>query len=79
MFSTIFSLAINNMPHSRSQGSGVLCAAIVGGAVVPPLFGLVTDISGFTIALFLPAICYAYIALYGFIQKQAESDASTPG
>lgn len=75
MFPTIFSLAINSLPHSRSQGSGVLCAAIVGGAVVPPLFGLVTDISSFTLALFLPALCYGYIALYGFIQKQGKAGA----
>ncbi len=71
MFPTIFSLAINSMPHSRSQGSGVLCAAIVGGAVVPPLFGLAADISSFTAAFFLPAICYVYIAVYGLIQKES--------
>jgi MFS transporter, FHS family, L-fucose permease len=66
MFPTIFSLAINSLPHSRSQGSGILCAAIVGGAVIPPLLGLLADMSGFAIALLLPAVCYAYIALYGF-------------
>ena len=72
MFPTIFSLAINSLPHSRSQGSGVLCAAIVGGAVVPPLFGLAADVCSFTMALFLPAVCYAYIAFYGFIQKASD-------
>lgn len=73
MFPTIFSLAINSLPHSRSQGSGVLCAAIVGGAVIPPLFGLAVDVSSFTIAFFLPVLCYLYIAFYGWIQKVEKS------
>ena len=69
MFPTIFSLAINSLPHSRTQGSGVLCAAIVGGAVVPPLFGLAVDNGSFAIAFLLPVACYVYIAFYGSIQK----------
>jgi len=73
MFPTIFSLAINSLPHSRSQGSGVLCAAIVGGAVVPPLFGLVADSASFALAFLLPVICYGYIAVYGAIQKTKSS------
>lgn len=71
MFPTIFSLAINSMPHSRSQGSGVLCAAIVGGAVFPPLFGLVTDISSFAFAFLVPVLCYAYISFYGMRQQKS--------
>jgi FHS family L-fucose permease-like MFS transporter len=74
MFPTIFSLAINSLPHSRSQGSGVLCAAIVGGAVVPPLFGLVADRAGFALAFLLPVICYGYIAFYGAIQKSKSAE-----
>lgn len=70
MFPTIFSLGINSLPHSRSQGSGVLCAAIVGGAVVPPLFGLVADATRFGLAFLLPVACYAYICFYGFVQKK---------
>ncbi len=70
MFPTIFSLALNSLPHSRSQGSGVLCAAIVGGAVIPPLFGGIVDLSGFSLALLLPALCYGYICLYG-LSRQA--------
>ncbi|NDV61569.1 sugar MFS transporter [Puniceicoccales bacterium CK1056] len=69
MFPTIFSLATNSLPHSRSQGSGVLCAAIVGGAVFPPLFGLFADNIGFVFAFIVPALCYGYIAFYGFTRS----------
>jgi FHS family L-fucose permease-like MFS transporter len=42
-----------------------LCTAIVGGAFIPPLLGLVADVSGFAIALIVPIICYVIIASFG--------------
>lgn len=69
MFPTIFSLAINSLPHNRSQGSGILCAAIVGGAVLPPLFGLLSDVTGFAAAFIVPVLAYTYIAFYGWSRK----------
>jgi FHS family L-fucose permease-like MFS transporter len=49
----------------KPLGSGVLCTAIVGGAVIPPAMGAMAGSFGFSAALFLPMICYAYIAWYG--------------
>lgn len=67
MFPTIFSLSIQHLGEHTAQGSGILCTAIVGGAIIPPLYGAIADISGLQLALLIPAICYAYIAHYGFI------------
>lgn len=64
MFPTIFSLAIEGLGDLKPQGSGILCTAIVGGAFIPPLYGLLTDISGFKIAFVLIIVCYAYIFFY---------------
>lgn len=66
MFPTIFTLGIEQLGDAKPQGSGILCTAIVGGAVIPPLFGALLDVSGFGFALILPAVCYAYIAGFGF-------------
>jgi FHS family L-fucose permease-like MFS transporter len=66
MFPTIFTLGISQLGDAKPQGSGVLCTAIVGGAVIPPAFGALVDASGFGLALLLPALCYAYIAGFGF-------------
>ena len=66
MFPTIFTLGIAELGEAKPQGSGVLCTAIVGGAVIPPAFGALVDASGFGLALLLPALCYAYIAGFGF-------------
>ena len=64
MFPTIFSLAIEGLGELKPHGSGLLCTAIAGGAFIPPLFGLFTDMSGFKIAFVLIIMCYAYILFY---------------
>lgn len=66
MFPTIFSLALTGLGRHTGQGSGILCAAIVGGAIVPLLQGLLADRMGIQAALILPVLCYAYIACYGW-------------
>ena len=66
MFPTFFTLGIEQLGDAKPQGSGILCTAIVGGAVIPPAFGALVDASGFGLALLLPAVCYAYIAGFGF-------------
>lgn len=65
MFPTIFSIAIEDLGDLKAQGSGILCTAIAGGAFIPPLYGYLTDISGFKIAMILLIVCYGYIFLYG--------------
>jgi FHS family L-fucose permease-like MFS transporter len=65
MFPTIFSLALNNLGKHTSQGAGILCLAIVGGAIVPLLQGMLADSLGVQLAFILPLLCYLYIAFYG--------------
>jgi FHS family L-fucose permease-like MFS transporter len=66
MFPTIFSLGTEGLGERAPQGSGILCTAIVGGALVPYLFGSVADITGnIRMALIVPVICYAIIASFG--------------
>lgn len=72
MFPTIFSLALNGLGKHTSQGSGVLCLAIVGGAIVPVLQGILADSIGVQLAFILPIVCYAYIAYYGLIGSKPE-------
>jgi FHS family L-fucose permease-like MFS transporter len=66
MFPTIFTLAIEGLGKHTGQGSGILCMAIVGGAIVPVLQGVLADSIGIQHAFVLPLLCYAYIAYYGF-------------
>jgi FHS family L-fucose permease-like MFS transporter len=65
MFPTIFSIAIEDLGDLKPLGSGILVTAIVGGAFIPPLYGLVTDMAGFKTAFLLLILCYGYILYYG--------------
>lgn len=66
MFPTIFSLALYGLGNHTGQGSGILCAAIVGGAIVPVVQGMFADRIGLQLAFCIPALCYCYIAYYGW-------------
>ena len=70
MFPTIFTLAIDGLDDLKPQASGILCTMIVGGALIPPLYGKLTDNFGFKAALVLVLICYAYIFFYGRIRSR---------
>ncbi len=65
MFPTIFSLALNGLGKHTSQGSGILCMAIVGGAIIPLFQGALADRIGIHHAFILPVLCYIYIVYYG--------------
>ncbi|MCK9618682.1 MAG: sugar MFS transporter [Lentimicrobiaceae bacterium] len=65
MFPTIFTLAINGLGKNTSQGSGILCMAIVGGAIVPLLMGVLADHFGIHHSFLITLICYLYILFYG--------------
>jgi FHS family L-fucose permease-like MFS transporter len=67
MFPTIFSLALHGLGKHTSQGSGILCLAIVGGAIIPLIQGALADKVGIHLAFLMPIICYIYIAYYGLI------------
>ena len=73
MFPTIFTIAIEDLGDLKPQGSGILCTAIVGGAFIPPLYGLFTDIAGFKTAFTLLIICYGYILFYGWKSRSANA------
>jgi FHS family L-fucose permease-like MFS transporter len=65
MFPTIFALASEGLGDRAPEGSGLICIAIVGGAIVPPLTGAVADASTLRTALAVPLLCYLGIAAFG--------------
>jgi len=67
MFPTIFSLATEQLGPETPNGSGLLCMAIVGGAIVPLITGAAADASTLATSLLVPAICYVWIAVYGVL------------
>jgi FHS family L-fucose permease-like MFS transporter len=70
MFPTIFTLASEGLGERAAEGSGLICMAIVGGAIVPLLTGYVADVSGLRLALAVPALCYLLILVYGWYARR---------
>lgn len=66
LFPSIFTLAIAELGPLTGRASGILCVAIVGGAVIPLLQGVIADHIGIHHAFILPVLCYVFIAYYGF-------------
>lgn len=67
VFPLIFSITVDTLPERNNEISGLMITAIVGGAVVPPIMGLVADLTSVAFAIIVPflAILYvAYLAVY---------------
>ena len=77
MFPTIFTLASEGLGKRAAEGSGVICVAIVGGAIVPLVTGHAADLWGLKHALIVPAICYLTILGFGWYALQPASSTET--
>jgi len=72
MFPTIFTLSLEGLGDLKAQASGLLCMTIVGGAIVPFVFGSLIDEFGFKVAFLLTIVCYGYILFYGRFKSKAK-------
>ena len=71
MFPLIFTLTLERSTASAEATSGFLCFSIIGGAVIPPLVGLVSGASSYVTAFIVPAACYALIAGFALAAAKA--------
>ena len=69
-FPTIFTMSLRGLGAHTKSGSSFLVMAIVGGAVVPPLMGLVSDASTINLAMLIPAICFAVVYLFAWVSRR---------
>lgn len=66
MFPTIFSLGIKNLGSDTEYGSSLIIMSIVGGAILPRVFGMISDASGnIQLGYVVPLVCFAVILLFG--------------
>lgn len=73
MFPTIFSLAIKGLGRFTNAASGVLCTAIVGGAIVPVVQGWVADNYSLMFSFIVSVVCYLYIAFFAVYGYKARA------
>ena len=77
MFPTIFTLTLERSTASEEATAGLLCTAIIGGALVPLLTGGIADHHGYVAAFLVPMACYALIC--GFAVRAGTSTGDRPG
>ncbi len=66
MFPTIFSLSIRGLGSKTKLGSSLVIMGIVGGAIIPPIMGKVSDMSNIQFAYLVPIICFLYILYFAY-------------
>lgn len=75
MFPTIFSLGIKNLKGDTEFGSSLIIMSIVGGAILPRLFGFISDSTGnIQLGYIVPAVCFAVIFLFGWKGYQTKEN-----
>ena len=67
MFPSIFTVGLTGLGPLTSKGSSLMVAAIVGGALIPLAEGHLADLIGVQHAFVIPAVCYIYIAAFGYL------------
>jgi FHS family L-fucose permease-like MFS transporter len=79
MFPSIFTVGLSGLGSLTSKGSSLMVAAIVGGALIPLAEGHLADAIGVQHAFVIPAVCYIYIALFGYLGgRRAERELAAP-
>jgi MFS transporter, FHS family, L-fucose permease len=80
MFPSIFTLGIQDLGPLTSKGSSLLIAAILGGAIIPKLQGILADGIGLQHSFIIPVFCYIFIAIYGIaaIRRPAPKEELLP-
>jgi FHS family L-fucose permease-like MFS transporter len=59
-------LAIDSLGKQTASASSILIMMILGGAILPPLQGLLADMIGIRLSYIVPMLSYLYLFFYGF-------------
>ncbi len=70
LFPLVFSIAINKMPSRSNEISGLLIMAVVGGAVIPPIMGVVTTSVGILGSISVLLLCFAYVFIIPLLKRE---------
>ncbi len=69
MWPSIFSLSIIGLGKYTSQGSAFLIMMILGGGIIPPIQGKLSDIIGIHQSYIITVVCFAYLTLFAVLVK----------
>ena len=70
IFPLIFSITIEHLPEHTNELSGLLVSAIAGGAFIPPIMGMVADVTSIQAAFAVPVLCISYLLFVAIINNR---------
>lgn len=79
MFPTIFSLSIRGLGQKTKLGSSLIIMGIVGGAIIPPIMGKVSDLSNIKFAYLVPIVSFSYILYFAITNLKVKKLEVTGG
>ncbi len=79
MFPTIFALGLKGMGEKTKTAGSLLVMAILGGAALTKVMGMLADSSGLQVAYLVPVVCFAAVALYAWFGGEAPAVREKPG
>jgi len=75
MFPTIFSMGIDGLGHNTKIGSSLIVMSIVGGALLPPILGIISDKTGsIQNGYIVPLVCFAVVLLFALKAEKIKTD-----
>jgi FHS family L-fucose permease-like MFS transporter len=75
MFPTIFALGVRDLGDDTKLGSSFIIMSIVGGAILPPVMGVIADTIGIQQAFILPCLCFLTVVYYGWDGYKLKTDS----
>jgi FHS family L-fucose permease-like MFS transporter len=76
MFPTIYGIALDNVEKDIKIGASSLIMAILGGAVLTPVQGYVSDLYGVNMSYIIPLMCFVVVAIYGISTSKIVNQVS---
>ncbi|UGU17212.1 MFS transporter [Sinomicrobium kalidii] len=70
LFPLVFSMTINSMPERSNEISGLMIMAVVGGAIIPPVMGLINNAAGVSLSFVVLVCCAGYVFFSGLLFKK---------
>jgi MFS transporter, FHS family, L-fucose permease len=70
IFPLLFSITIESMPECTNELSGLMVSSIAGGAIIPPVMGMVADNTSILFAFIVPLCCISYLIFVAIINNK---------
>jgi FHS family L-fucose permease-like MFS transporter len=78
MFPTIFALSLKNLGDLTKRGSSLLVMSIIGGGLIPPVMGRISDATNIRTAFLVPMLCYAYVIYFALAGYKPTAVSTVP-